>query len=54
MAAHVTKSAGAEIKPLAPVDRVIIALANERTLGRHAKPKVPIESAGDRIGSIRW
>ena len=53
VAAHVAESARAEIEPLAPIARMIPALADERALGADAEPKVPVEALGNRVGAHR-
>ena len=49
VAAHVAERAGAEVEPLPPVARVVVAVADERPLGRDAEPQVPVEPRGHRV-----
>ena len=44
MAPHVAESACAEIQPLAPIGRMIVAVVDDRTIGADAQPHSPIEA----------
>src|SRR5262249_2308613 len=52
VAGHVAERAGAEVEPLAPLARVVVAF-EERPLGRPAQPDVPVEVRRDRVGAVR-
>src|SRR5205823_1460398 len=41
----------AKIDPLAPIARMIITVADERTLRANAEPEVPVESGWNRIAA---
>ena len=51
MAAHVAERAGAEVEPFPPVSRMVIPL-QERPLGRHAEPGVPVQVRRHRVGAV--
>ena len=53
VAAHVTKCAGAEVEAHAPVFRMIVSAADERTLGADAEPQVPVKTLRHGIGLVR-
>lgn len=52
VAAHVANGAGAELEAFAPVDRMIIFVADEGPIRANTQPKIPIEAFGNRIRDI--